>query len=111
MSEEWKVGIGVHDTFDREWCLCYDFSKKPYKPYAGTEEELIEMCIKMNIDHNHTESIVKGYFTDHYGVIRYQLNEYGLIARCREIWCPYRHKDEFGTLVVVTKGREGGGCE
>ncbi len=107
MTDEWKLGLGVHDTFDRTWVLCHDFSERPYKAYAGTEDELIELCIKKNIEGNHTNTIVKGYFSDHYGVIKYQLDEHGLIARCREVWCPYNHKDEFGTLQVVVKQRQG----
>jgi len=107
MTQEWKLGIGSHDTFDRDWALCRDYTQRPYKPYSGTEEELIKLCIKMNVDAGHTENIVKHYFTDHYGVIRYQLGEHGLIARCREVWCPYNHKDEFGELVVVPKQTSG----
>ncbi len=103
---EWNLGIGSHDTFDREWALCRDHSERPYKSYSGTREELIKQCIQMNIDANHTETIVKGNFTDHYGVIKYILDEHGLIARCWEVWCPYDHKDEFGTIRVVTKPRE-----
>ena len=103
MSDEWKLGIGVYDTFDRDWTLCHDFSKRPHNPHSGTKEELIKLCIKMNIDAGHTEDIVKHNFTDHYGVIRYRLGEHGLIARCSEIWCPYHHKGEFGELVVVPK--------
>lgn len=103
MGEEWKLGIGVHDTFDRTWVLCRDYSKKPYRPYSGTKEELIQKCIEMNIKDNHTDSIVRGIFSDHYGVIEYQLGFLGLISKCREVWCPYSHKDEFGELIVVPK--------
>ncbi len=103
MSDEWKLGIGVHDTFDRDWALCRDYSNKSYKAWSGTKEELIQKCIQMNIKANYTKSIILGNFSDHYGVIEYQLGEHGLISRLREVWCPYSHKTEFGELIVVPK--------
>ncbi len=106
MTEEKKLGIGVYDSYDREWVLCHDYSTRPYKAYSGIEEELIKLCVKMNIDAGHSENIIKHYFTDHYGVIQYVLDEHGLIAKCREIWCPYAYKDMFGELKVVLKGED-----
>ena len=104
MTEEKKLGIGVYNSYDREWVLCHDYSERPYNAYSGTKEELIKLCIKKNVDADHSESIIKHYFTDHYGVIEYTLGEHGLIAKCREIWCPYSHKEEFGELKVILKG-------
>lgn len=92
MSETVKLGIGVYDSFDREWALCRDYSKRPYAPYSGTKEELIELCIKKNKENGFTS---ESTFNDHYGVIEYRLGEHGLISRCFEVWCPLHHKDKF----------------
>lgn len=93
MSENWKLGIGVYDSFDREWALCTDYSKKPYHAISPEDmDEAIKICIEKNVDNGFNPN---GAFTDHYGVIRYELGEYGLIARCKEVWCPYNHKDRF----------------
>lgn len=89
---KWTLGIGVYDTFDMEWALCRDYSQKPYNPYVGTEEELIEICIDKNKESGFKSDST---FNDHYGVIKYQLGEYGTISKCFEIWCPLHHRDKF----------------
>lgn len=99
MNENWMLGVGHYDSFDRGWVLCRGVTGIPYKTITPKDmDEAIETCIKKNKDFNPNDP-----FNDHYGVIRYKLEEHGLIAQCIEVWCPYDHKDRFQSSTQAVK--------